>query len=233
MKTERTFLPMKLQLFAEGGNAAQGGSTTQGGTAEGNTNGTVAPVQQQTGAQQNTTQQPEIDYEKLAAVIQGKQKVTENTVLKSYLKEQGLSGDELNKAIQTYKAQKSKETDNVAEIKTQLDQAQEMARQAAETVKQAQIEKSATMEAVTMGIDAKTIPYLLKLADLSGAMDKDGKVDQQAVQKALNKVLEDVPQLKKEEQALTGFRVGGTNRQQNGQTTAQPQVATKRWNRFN
>ena len=43
--------------------------------------------------QQETTQQttPEFDYDKLASLIAGKQTVTEDTVLKSYFKQQGLS----------------------------------------------------------------------------------------------------------------------------------------------
>lgn len=38
---------------------------------------------------------PTFDYDKLANLINGKQSVTEDTVLKSYFKEQGLSADEM------------------------------------------------------------------------------------------------------------------------------------------
>ena len=38
---------------------------------------------------------PAFDYDKLASLITGKQSVTEDTVLKSYFKEQGLSADEM------------------------------------------------------------------------------------------------------------------------------------------
>ena len=63
-----------------------------------------------------------------------------------------------------------------------------------------------------MGIDAKTIPYLLKMADFSQAAGQDGKINNEAVRNALNKVIEDVPQLKSKQQDGAGFRqIGGTS----------------------
>lgn len=51
----------------------------------------------------------------------------------------------------------------------------------------AQTERTAVLEAARMGIDAKHIDYVLKLADLPA----DGKPED--IQKALQKVLDDVP----------------------------------------
>ncbi len=72
----------------------------------------------------------------------------------------------------------------------------------------AQIAQQATLEAVTLGIDVKTIPYVLKMADMSGVKaKKDGTLDVEAIQVAVNKVLEDVPVLKpKQPEQNTGFR---------------------------
>lgn len=52
------------------------------------------------------------------------------------------------------------------------------------------------MASVELGIDAKTIPYVLKMADLSQVVGQDGKINDEILKAALNKVLEDVPGLK-------------------------------------
>ena len=100
----------------------------------------------------------------------------------------------------------------------------------------AKIESAATIAAVALGIDAKTIPYVLKMADLSQVMGKDGKINDEAMTQALNKVLEDVPGLKPA-QTQRGFTQIGTggNPAQNPQNPAQSKltVASKRWNRWN
>lgn len=57
--------------------------------------------------------QPDFDYDKLANLIAGKQSITEETVLKSYSKQQGLSEDEMKQAINSFKETKAKNTPDV------------------------------------------------------------------------------------------------------------------------
>lgn len=185
-------LAMDLQYFAEAGDAA--------GTQEGTRNG-----QQQNNQNQQT---PSFDYEKLASIISGKQTVAEDTVLKNFFKQQGLSQEEMNQAIRAFKEEKAKNTPDVGRIQTELTETQALA-------KQATIEKEAILEAVTLGLDSKTIPYILKLADLSSVMGEDGKINKEALKNALNKVLEDVPQLKPSQQQNNGFQIGNSNQQNN------------------
>jgi hypothetical protein len=144
---------------------------------------------------------PAFDYEKLASIIQGKQTVTEDTVLKSYFKQQGLSQEEATQAINQFKTQKAQNTPDVAALQTQVAQAQAQARQY-------QIENAAQLAALELGIDVKGIPFLLKAADLSGAVGQDGTINADAVKEALNKVLEAFPGIKPaaaNTQAGTGF----------------------------
>ncbi len=54
----------------------------------------------------------------------------------------------------------------------------------------------------------KTVPYVLKMADLSGAVGQDGKISDEALISALDKVLEDVPALKPQAQQVKGFQIG-------------------------
>ena len=55
--------------------------------------------QNQSGQQVNNVQPPEIDYEKLSSLITGKQSATEDSVLKGYFKQQGLSKEEMDQAV--------------------------------------------------------------------------------------------------------------------------------------
>lgn len=146
-------VPLNLQYFAEEGKQTES---------------------KQTGTQ-NTSEAPEIDYDKLADIISGKQSVAEDTVLKGYFKQQGMSEDEMKQAIAAYKKQKAENTPDVAAIQEQLAKAQTQ-------IKRAELEKQATIQALELGLDVKTVPYAIKMAELDKAVGEDGKL----IQKALN-----------------------------------------------
>ena len=188
-------------------------------------------------AQQNQSNQqgaaPAIDYGKIQQMLDGTLAAKEDTALKAYFKQQGLSQQEVEQAIAAFKQQKAANTPEVGAMQTQLTQAQEAA-------KQAQIQNAAILAAVSLGIDAKTIPYILKMADLSQAVGQDGKVNEENLKAALNKVLEDVPGLKPQAAGTTGFvQVGaasgnaGAGQAQQATQTQQTGVPAKRWNRWN
>lgn len=156
---------------------------------------------------------PAIDYDKIAQMVAGKQAVTEESVLKGYFKQQGLSKEQVDQAIATYKQQQAASQPDVAALTQQAQAAQTAAQQA-------QIQASATMAAVALGIDAKTIPYVLKMADLNQAMGQDGNINEEVLKTALNKVLEDIPALKPQAAGATGFvQVGAASGGQTQQTT--------------
>lgn len=198
---------------------------------QGTGDGSGQTTQQNQNPQQTTT--PAIDYGKIQQMLDGTLAAKEDTALKAYFKQQGLSQQEVEQAIATFKQQKAANTPDVGAMQTQLTQAQEAA-------KQAQIQNVAILAAVSLGIDAKTIPYILKMADLSQAVGQDGKVNEENLKAALNKVLEDVPGLKPQAAGTTGFvQVGaasgnaGAGQAQQATQTQQTTVATKRWNRWN
>lgn len=194
-KKFRCMLPMDLQFFAEAG-TGDGGAA---GTGDGQQT-------QQAGAQPPTA--PQIDYNKIKTMLEGTLSAKEDTALKAYFKQQGLSEDEMKQAIAAFKEQKAAQQPDVNALQTQAAQAQAAAQQA-------QVQAAATMAAVGLGIDAKTIPYVLKMADLSQVMGRDGKVNEEAMKVALNKVLEDVPALKPAPAGQTGFvQIGASGQQQ-------------------
>lgn len=162
----------------------------------------------------------EIDYDKLAQLISGKQAATEDSLLKGYFKQQGLSQEEMEQAIAAFKQQKAANTPDVGALQTQMTQAQAAAQQA-------QIQAAATLEAVALGIDAKSIPYILKLADFSQAVGQDGKINNETVNNALKKVLEDVPALKPQTVGGAGFiQVGNPGGSPNPQPSQEDQLAS-------
>ena len=173
--------PMNLQLFAEPGGAEPGSAAEP---------------------QQTTTQQtqpgPAVDYNKIEQIVSGKLAATEDSVLRGYFKQQNMSEDDMKQAIAAFKQQKAASQPDIGAMQTQLAQAQ-----AAQ--QQAQINASATMAAVSLGIDAKTIPYVLKMADMSQVVGQDGKINEETLKNALNKVLEDIPALKPQAGGSDGF----------------------------
>ena len=170
---------------------------------------------------------PAFDYDKLASLITGKQSVTEDTVLKSYFKEQGLSADEMKEAIGAFKKQKAENTPDFAKMQSEV----ESANNAKLT---AEVNQSATLEAVKQGVDIATVPYVLKIADFSKAVT-DGKVNAEKLTEAVKKVLDDIPALKgKPAENGTGVKkIGGDGNGTSDGTKPKANVPTKKWNRFN
>lgn len=148
---------------------------------------------------------PAIDYDKLTSIIQGATAKKEDAVLKGYLEQQGLTGDELAQAISAFKADKEAKKPDVAGMSAQI---QELTR----SLNVAKVENAVIVQAQRMGIDAKAIPYLTRMADLRD-VGTDGQIDPEKVNAALQKVLDDLPALKPTAQAqephVGGFRVGG------------------------
>lgn len=210
---KKKLLPLNLQFFAEPeGEPDQAGEGVQNQPAAGTQN-----------------QALQFDYEKLASIISGRQSAAEDTVLKNYFKQQGLSKEEMDQAISAFKQQKADSQPDIGALQTQIVQAQQ-------ATQQALIEKEAYLLSGEIGVDLKTMPFLLKMADLSAVVGTDGKVNQNNLKDALNKVLEAVPQLKPQANApQSGFRQIGVENQQQPVTNhnESPAVPTKKWNRWN
>ena len=144
---------------------------------------------------------PEIDYEKIASIVEGKQKVAEDTVLKNYFKNQGLTGEEMAQAISSFKSQKASAQPDVASLQEELRVAQAQALQT-------RIESNLQLAAMKQGVGSNVLPYVLKLADSTNLTLDSKNEDYEAV---IAKVLEDVPAFKPEATAPTGFtQVGST-----------------------
>ena len=216
----RKTLPINLQFFADSGDGNSGQ----------NAGGDNGQVGQQ--GNQNNQQSAGVDYDKIQAMLDNATAKKENAVLKSYFQQQGLSEDEISQAIATFKQNKQQQTEQQQNANANLQNEVAAAKQLAE---QAQVELAATRVAMTLGINAKTLPYVLKMADFSKAKGTDGKISEDNVKAALEQVLKDVPALKPSTENNEGFQIGA-GQQTNGQQSSagsNVNVPTKRWNRFN
>ncbi len=188
-------LPINLQFFAESGDG------NGGQNAGGNNNGQAG----QQGSQ-NNQQSAGVDYDRLQEMINTATAKKENAVIKDYFMQQGLSENELHQAITAFKQNKEQQANEQQNVNVNLQNEVAAAQQLAE---QAQIELAATKVAMTLGIEAKTIPYVLKMADFTKAKGTDGKISDDNVKAALEQVLKDVPALKPATDSNGGFQIGG------------------------
>lgn len=171
-------LPINLQFFADGG-ADNGGQDNNAGGTNNNAAG------------QNSQGSAGIDYDKIQEIVNTATTKKENAVLKSYFQQQGLSEDEVSQAIATFKENKAQQTAQQQNDTAQLQNQVAAANQEAEKVR---IELAATQVAITLGIEAKTVPYVLKMADFSKAKGTDVPYEQ------YKKVLDELNALKTEKQ---------------------------------
>ena len=192
----RKILPINLQLFADGGD----------GNGDQNAGGDNGQAGQQ--GNQNNQQTAGVDYDKIQAMLDNATAKKENAVLKSYFQQQGLSEDEISQAIATFKQNKQQQNAN-ANLQNEVAAAQKVA-------EQAQIELAATKVAMTLGIEAKTLPYVLKMADFSKVKGVDGKVSEDNIKASLEQVLKDVPALKPSMENNAGFQIGAPGNNGNG-----------------
>lgn len=168
-------------------------------------NKAIEQTQQTQPAQASAT----VDYDKLSSIIDGKIKATEETVLKGYFKEQGLTGDEMKSAIEMFKKDKASREPDVNALSKQIEDGKGELAKANQRALMAETKVEAMTMASELGVEQKTIPYLLKMADLSKVV-KDGQIDQDKLKESLNEVLKDVPQLKTiaGEEKPNGFKIG-------------------------
>lgn len=196
------FLRNLKPYMAEDGNG--GGGDPSGDNGDGNNGGN-------NGDGNNGNGGFEFDYEKLANIVAGKQSVTEESVLKGYFKNQGLTEDEMKSAIASFKEKKKASTPDIAKLNQDIADANKRAIKS-------EIAVSAYQMADSLGLNAKVMPYVIKMADISNVVGEDGKVNEEELKNSINKVLEDVPQLKPSKESGSGFsgQVGSDPNNNNG-----------------
>lgn len=166
-------------------------------------------VREQTG-----NEKPDYDaiFQKLDSILDKRS----DGIAKSALRDNGIADDEIKEIVAAYRQQKAgaaqRQTDALAALQTENEQLKAQ-------MLESRLTAEATAQAGALGVAPETVPYLLRLADLSGAVDEKGKINKELVTEVLNKVLTDVPALKPQNTQSKGFvPIGGAGKDPQGAT---------------
>lgn len=194
MENNQKFMPLDIQRFADDTGDGQG-TPINNNVPNNNT---------------SSAQAPSIDYDKIQGMIDSRNQKTEDNVLKSYFQSQGMSEEEMKQAISSFKTQREENNKNQLSeantLKESLDKANSKALLN-------EIEKEAVLQALELNVDSKSIPYVVKLADFSNVSDENGAINSESIKSAMQKVLEDVPALKKASPNLGDLQIGADGSQ--------------------
>ncbi len=148
-------------------------------------------------AQQQTPNYDEI-FSKLDAILDKRS----DGLAKSALKDNGIEETEIADIVKAYREQKQAKANEQA---TALSDAQKTIADLQKQISDKAIDEALSAAALEVGVDAKQLPYVSRLANRDGILGTDGAPDAEKVKAAINKVLEDVPALKASATANPGF----------------------------
>ncbi|MDI6414414.1 hypothetical protein QLX55_03585 [Solobacterium moorei] len=179
--------PLHIQFFADDG--------AQPNNGDGNDNNGASPSAQ--GANSSVS----IDYDKIADVLDKRGSQAQYAALKGYLKEQGVSADEMDKAIKEFKDKK--EADKQSKEKEQADMLAENQRLKLQ-IQNIEIDKK--ISELAEGVSAEKLPFLIKVIDKKDMIKQDGSIDDEKVKSAIEEVLKAFPEFKSTQQSNSGFQ---------------------------
>ncbi|RHO23796.1 hypothetical protein [Amedibacterium intestinale] len=169
--------PLNIQLFAD--------------------DPTPAPNPEPSPAPVPSAQHPEIDYDKLASAIESRTSRKEEGIVKSYLKEQGLSEDEMKEALKAYKETKANK------VKEEQERINKIIRENNEYKKKelmVQVTSEAKTIAKELNVREDRFDKLMALCDQKDFMDDKGVINKEAIKKEMEKQLQDLPEFKTKKQ---------------------------------
>lgn len=176
--------------------------------AEQNTNntnpGTQNPAQNaENGAPSATSaQQAAPNYDALFAKLDAILDKRSDGLAKSALKDNGIEDSDIADIVKAYREQKQTKANEQATALTNANkQIADLQKQIADRA----IDDAFNTAALELGVDAKQLPYVSRLAARDDILGADNKPDADKVKAAINKVLEDVPALKASANANKGF----------------------------
>jgi hypothetical protein len=159
-------------------------------------------------------------FEKLDAILDKRS----DGIARSALKDNGIAEDEAKEIVTAYRQQKAGAAQHQSETLAALQQ--ENAQLKAQIL-QSKLNAEAMTQAGSLNVAPETVPYLIRLADLSGAVDENGTINKDAVAASLGQVLEDIPALKLQASQSKGFvLVGGDG---TGQQTSDQENQMRRY----
>lgn len=160
--------------------------------SEPNNNQTNGQVQNEpTNSNTNAEWKSSLDkiFEKLDSIIDNKS----NGVARSALRDNGFEDEEIKSIVKQWRDNKqTKSQENTAKINDLTSQVSTLQNQLITE----KVNNQAFLCGLDLGLDSKTIPYVVKLADLSTATNDKGEISVENIKTAMSKVLDDVPSFK-------------------------------------
>lgn len=213
-------IKMKLQLFAEEAGAANSGTGTEAAATAATTAGT------ETATAGKTYTEAELDK---LFTERGERSGT--VAIKSVYQQMGMTEEEVKQAVEKFKTDKAAKAEadkgNLTAVQKRAEEAESKLTTAEKSANARIISAEAKGVARDLGVAATSIPYILRLADLSKVtVDANGDPDVAALTAAINKVLSDVPALKGTESA-SGFKAGADGK---GKTTTTEEMLAEAFN---
>lgn len=134
-----------------------------------------------------------IDYEKLASIVSKKSTLTEDKVLHGYFKNQGLSPEEADEAMKTFKEQRLQKT---SEEKDKLKNLEVENAKLKAQMNDAKVNNALSSKAIELGISAEKLPFALKLVERKDLLKEDETIDDEKVKSSLEELLKAFPEIK-------------------------------------
>jgi hypothetical protein len=169
--------PLNIQLFAD--------------------DPTPAPKPEPSPAPVPSAQHPEIDYDKLASAIESRTSRKEEGIVKTYLREQGLSEDEMKEALKAYKETKA---NKAKEEQERIDKIIKENNEYKKKELMIQVNSEAKTIAKDLNVREDRFDKLMALCDQKDFMDDKGVINKEAIKKEMEKQLQDLPEFKTKKQ---------------------------------
>lgn len=169
--------PLNIQLFAD--------------------DPTPAPKPEPSSAPVPSAQHPEIDYDKLASAIESRTSRKEEGIVKTYLREQGLSEDEMKEALKAYKETKA---NKAKEEQERIDKIIKENNEYKKKELMVQVTSEAKTIAKELNVREDRFDKLMALCDQKDFMDDKGVINKEAIKKEMEKQLQDLPEFKTKKQ---------------------------------
>ena len=150
-------------------------------------------------------------FEKLDSIIDNKS----NSVARSALRDNGFEDEEIKSIVKQWRENKQTQTQ---ENNTKMNELTSQVGTLKNQLIAEKVNNQAFLCGLDLGLDSKTIPYVVKLADLSKATGENGEISIENIKTAMSKVLEDVPSFKSSNNN-NGFVKIGANTSQGGNAT--------------
>lgn len=138
-----------------------------------------------------------IDYAKIQQMLDGTLKAKEETALKAYFKQHGISQEEMDNYIADFKAKQKEKAPDVDGLNATITAKDDEIKSLKAEMATMRLNQEANALADELGFETKNTAYILKAAEINDVIKEDGTIDAEKLKEAVKKFLDDVPNFKK------------------------------------